>query len=115
MSLVLFPFWQNCLERRSEKGFGYPIWFKFLHASQETGFRLQANATGMPFRELFNLRLIFNLASPRNFAITFVGNQKAEYRLKTEQLIKANSKEHPKLLCQLLNTTSFNKSNILTV
>ena len=36
--------------------------------------------------------------------------KKAEYRLKTEQLIKANSKVHPKLLCQLLNTTSFNKS-----
>ena len=35
--------------------------------------------------------------------------KKAEYRLKTEQLIKANFKVHPKLLCQLLNTTSFNK------
>ena len=40
--------------------------------------------------------------------------KKAEYRLKTEQLMKANFKVHPKLLCQLLNTTSFNKSHILT-
>ena len=40
--------------------------------------------------------------------------KKAEYRLKTEQLMKANFKVHPKLLCQLLNSTSFNKSHILT-
>ena len=40
--------------------------------------------------------------------------KRAEYRLKTEQLIKANSKVHPKLFCQILNTTSFNKSHILT-
>ena len=31
--------------------------------------------------------------------------KRSEYKLKTEQLIKANSKVHPKLLCQLLNTT----------
>ena len=41
--------------------------------------------------------------------------KRAEYRTITEQLIKANSKVHPKRLCQLLNTTSFNKSHILTV
>ena len=41
--------------------------------------------------------------------------KRTEYGLKTEQLIKANSKVHPKLLCQLLNTTSFNKSCILTL
>ena len=41
--------------------------------------------------------------------------KKAEYRLKTEQLVKADSKVHPKLLCHLLNTTSYNKSHILTV
>ena len=42
--------------------------------------------------------------------------KRAEYRLKTEQLIKANSKVHPKRLWQLLNTTFFNmKSHILTV
>ena len=36
--------------------------------------------------------------------------KKAEYRLKTElKLMKANFKVHPKLLCQLVNTTSFNK------
>ena len=40
--------------------------------------------------------------------------KKAEYKLKTEQLMKANFKVHLKLLCQLLNTTSFNKSHILT-
>ena len=40
--------------------------------------------------------------------------KKAECRLKTEQLIKANFKVHPKLLCQLINTTSFNKSHIFT-
>ena len=45
----------------------------------------------------------------------FTKIEKAEYSLKTEQLIKANSKVHPKRLCQLLNTTSFNKSHILTV
>ena len=41
--------------------------------------------------------------------------KRAEYGLKTEQLKKANSKVHPKPLCPLLNTTSFNKSHILTV
>ena len=37
--------------------------------------------------------------------------KRAEHRLKAEQLIKANTKVHLKLLCQLLNTTSFNKSH----
>ena len=41
--------------------------------------------------------------------------KRAEYRLKTEQLIKANSKVYLKLLCQLPDTTSFNKSHTLTV
>ena len=45
--------------------------------------------------------------------LTTRDKQQTYLKLKTEQLIKANSKVHPKLLCQLLNTTSFNKSHIL--